>query len=216
MKAIGFDLDGTLVNSLGHTLELLQNSVAALGIDFEVPPREKIVQYFGLPEEKIFAKLFGPVDGARVCTKYVELFGERLNEMPLFEGVQELLEDLTARKVVVGLYTARGRTCAELILKHQNIESHFQAIVTGTDVEMGKPHPEGLSRLAQELGVDAERMYYLGDSPLDIRMAHSTKSRAVAALWCPHHDPRSLRRENPHHEFKSVSELQSFLGENLK
>lgn len=96
---------------------------------------------------------------------------------PLFEGVQSLLDELTARNVPVGLCSSGSAPEILPVLEHYQLRAHFQAVVTIEDVKRGKPHPEGyqlaFEMLKASVGADwtPDQVVAIEDSPGGIRAA---------------------------------------------
>jgi len=58
----------------------------------------------------------------------------------------------------------------------------FEAVIIGSDVEQGKPHPEGLFKCLAALGVEAGEAVYVGDTPTDIQASRTAGMASVAVL----------------------------------
>jgi HAD superfamily hydrolase (TIGR01509 family) len=80
----------------------------------------------------------------------------------------------------VGLVTASTRGVVLPNLARLNLEEAFEVAVYADEVTHGKPHPEGLLRALDELGVAAEDAVYVGDTTVDLEMARATGARFAA------------------------------------
>lgn len=65
-------------------------------------------------------------------------------------------------------------------LGYNNATLVFDAIVTGDDVQERKPHPEGLLKALNILGVESGRVVYVGDAVEDLQMAQGADIRFIA------------------------------------
>ena len=90
------------------------------------------------------------------------------------------LRRLRREGVRLGLVTASTRGVVEPNLARLNLEGVFEAAVFADDVAQGKPHPEGLLRALDELGVPAADTVYVGDTVVDLEMAHGRGRRVRA------------------------------------
>ena len=79
--------------------------------------------------------------------------------------------------------TGKGRRATEITLEYFGWRDFFGSIVTGDDIAHQKPHPEGVLRVAHELGAAPESCVYIGDSPADIGAAKAAQMFAVVAGW---------------------------------
>ena len=209
VAVLGLDLDGTLVDSLGLTLEIMTGVLAE---HVSTPPSAaQVKELFGLPEERIFGVFVGEKKAAQVQSEYLMAFEGRLKEFRCFEGVEDVLRGARGRGLKIGLYTARGRAATERILDHLGIGAHLDWWITGSDLKDPKPHPEGLLQMARGLGAQPHRCVYVGDSPKDVRMARAAGFRAIAANWCSGSSAEELRAERPHHLLTDPRQLSSLL-----
>ncbi|MBX9769090.1 MAG: HAD family hydrolase [Bdellovibrionales bacterium] len=208
-RVLGLDLDGTVINSLGLTLEIMTSVLGSKGESS--PSKEKIAGLFGLPEERIFDILAGAGKSEAIHQEYLRIFGARLPELKCFDGIVLEIQGAKARGMKVGLYTARGRAATQKILEHLHLLPLLDWWITGSDLQEPKPHPEGLMRMARQLGAAPADCYYVGDSPKDVKMARAAGFKAIAANWCSNSSEKDLLAEQPHHLLTDPRQLSSVL-----
>ncbi len=75
------------------------------------------------------------------------------------------------------------------MLSASGLARHFRVVVGGDQVDHVKPAPDGLLEASRLLGVPAEAVAYVGDSPHDVACARAAGSLAVAAGWGELFDP---------------------------
>ena len=158
VKAVIFDLDGTLVDSMWMWKAIDIEYLARFGI--EIPEglqkaiegksfsetAEYFKEHFQLPDplEKI------KEDWNRMAwDKYA-------NQVPLKEGVAEYLEYLRENKIKMGIATSNSRELVDLVTKTLNVHSYFSSIRTSCEVEKGKPAPDIYLLVAKDLEVAPE------------------------------------------------------------
>jgi phosphoglycolate phosphatase-like HAD superfamily hydrolase len=154
---IGFDLDGTLIDSLGITLDFLLDSV--LRVTGQKMAPEQISRHFGHPEERALTwALAGDEKLAhRVLNDYVETLRGHQDRIQLFRGVAEGLTELSkfiteknkknTSQVSLALYTARGRKATEvLFVYHKMLVSELDH---GVRSSRGKAPSAGLANAAR-------------------------------------------------------------------
>jgi HAD superfamily hydrolase (TIGR01509 family) len=96
----------------------------------------------------------------------------RLPKAPLFEGAREVLEQLRAAGKQLGVVTAADRSVIETILKEHDLAEAFDVVVSGSDIERQKPHPEGVLLALRQLGTeDTAQAVMLGDTDRDLHAA---------------------------------------------
>lgn len=168
MKAVVFDLDGTLLD----VREAFFWQFEELSRLYDGAPvaRDAIVAAAHGTTEEIVRKLVRNVDVPfeEICKHHELLRLESIERLfKLYQGVDELLPILKRMDVRVAALTA-GNHLSTHALKHMGIHHHFDMIVDATRVKKPKPDPEGLHLILRELQVSAHETVMVGDSVVDI------------------------------------------------
>ena len=193
MTSVLFDLDGTLTDTLPLVIAALN---AALASHWGGPKDLQAMRpLFGPSEERLIARE-APGDPDAVDRFYAEYRREHARLAHPFDGVPEVLQELSARGVRMGLVTNKGRRSSLMTLREFGIAQYFDAVVTGDDLENPKPDPSGILQVVAALGADRARTAYVGDSASDMQAARAAGVHAIGAGWqagdVPHAD-RILR-----------------------
>ena len=186
MKAILFDLDGTLLDSIPGILESFRH-VLSTYLPHKAFTRRELVMVIGEPIEK---QMLDFADGdagiaAQMVQSYREYNRGLLPSMPLYPGVLGTLSGIRARGQKTGLVTSKGRASAMVSLEGHGLSPLFDLVLTSDDTQLHKPDPEPLLVACQRLGIRPADVAYVGDSVHDIRCALAAGCFAVAALWGP-------------------------------
>jgi len=208
-KAAIFDLDGTLVDSVELIVESFRYATrAVLGVEL---PYEEMIAHVGKPLREQM-DIIDPARGEELVRVYRE-FNHREHDrmLKLYAGVADLLAELQAKGVRVGLVTSKSRATTWMAFNTTGIEPMLDAIVCAEDTDRNKPFPDPILRVLQELGVRAESACYVGDSPFDLQAAHAANVRSVAVTWGVFEEAR-LAAERPDRLVRSVEELAAVLG----
>ncbi len=181
--AVLFDLDGTLVDSIELIVRTWQATVEEhLGI---VHSRDEVIPRIGRSLESLFDEL-DPSKTARMALSYRERMAGWHDEwIRGYPGIDELLADLSAAGVRLGLVTSKSRASAQISLRFFDLERWMETIVTSDRTDRHKPDPEPLLLAASDLGLDPGTCWYVGDSVHDLSAARAAGMVAVAALWGP-------------------------------
>lgn len=184
IRAVVFDMDGTLVDSLGVAPEAYVRTVRDLGGP-EIGIQEVVRTWHIGPAPVLLRHYLG-----RAATpEDLELFFRHLALAVVgirpFPGTGDLLVGLRSRGMALGVYTSAMRRAAEVTLAEAGLGAFFSAFVGGDDVSRPKPSGEGLLTACRALGVGPAETAYVGDSAGDLACACDAGALAVHAMWAP-------------------------------
>lgn len=164
-----FDWDGTIVDTLPLIYRANVTVLGELGITMSrewfrekyTPDWRQSYRELGVPEH-----LWG-----QTTRRWAEEMGRmRPRALP---GARGGLRRLRSRGVRLGLVTASTRGVVEPNLERLDMPGLFEVTWYADDVANGKPHPEALLRALDELALPPERAIYVGDTTVDLEMAHA-------------------------------------------
>ena len=181
MKAIIFDMDGVLVDSMPDHAEAWKQAFEASDIKID---RRDIYELEGSNHEQVVELIFrrfgrnpSHEDILELSRRKIEIFNRIKNVRP-FEGINELLSVL-ARKYKLAVVSGSDRGTV-----HEIIDTFFpgifQVIIDGDDVQKSKPDPEPYLKAVEKLGVPKEQCLVIENAPLGIRSAKSAGLRCIA------------------------------------
>src|SRR4051812_35840963 len=101
LKGIAFDLDGTLVDSLGITFDAFNQGITRLGGKHHTPA--EITRYFGTGERQIFAQILGADKAEGAYQVYRTYLDSNLYLIQLHEGVRDLLERVQSLGIPISI-----------------------------------------------------------------------------------------------------------------
>ena len=179
-KAILFDLDGTLAQTMEFHYEAWRKAMLNYGIDLapeDYYPLEGTNLY--QLAKKLFAlhKLNGGDEKELVNNK--EKFYLDTNTFVLYPGVVELLNVIKSNNIKLGLVTARLRNSLNSTAPLEFLKI-FDSIITGNDTNEGKPSPQPFLKAAKKLGVIPEDCIAVENSPVGIASARNAKIYCIA------------------------------------
>jgi HAD superfamily hydrolase (TIGR01549 family) len=180
MKNWVFDLDGTLVDSFAHYFGTLEEIFAAHGSRFVPDLRQAALTD---PLDLFFEKHIGPTAVPPAFEMLRLLSNESARHILPFAGIEKVVRELKRRGARVAVWTNRDLESATLILKHSGLKPLAELCVSGTCVDLRKPHPEGLLRLIQHFGCAPSDVTMVGDHEHDVTAANEAGVRAVRASW---------------------------------
>lgn len=133
MRAILFDLDGTIINSEEGITKCVQYALKAYGI--EEPDRNKLLCFIGPPLDPVFREKYGMTEEEawQSVQKYRERFDvEGIFECCLYDGVKETIMDLKKKGYTLALASSKPETACRRILEHFGLTPYFDEVVGST------------------------------------------------------------------------------------
>ncbi|MEN6458979.1 MAG: HAD family hydrolase [Thermoguttaceae bacterium] len=186
-RAVLFDLDGTLLDTLTDLADSTNAALRSLG--FPTHPRESYQQFVGDGVERLIQRAL-PVerrDAATVaaCGRCMRKeYGDRwaATTRP-YAGIPELLDRLTDRRMPMAVLSNKPEEFTRLCVAQLLPGWKFAAVVGAGPALPKKPDPSGARQIAAELGVAPGECLYLGDTNTDMQTAAAAGMFAVGALW---------------------------------
>jgi phosphoglycolate phosphatase len=183
-KAVLFDLDGTLIDSIGAYLEVARIAAQPHGLEVT----ERHVRH-ALASGSNFWRDVVPKDRKDADAIMKALFARASREWPcvlrergkVFEGTVRTLDAIKRLGIRLGIVSGARPEVLEL-LRADGVLERFDSIVLGADVSRRKPDPEGIVKCLKELGVAPAAAVYVGDTPVDIQASRAAGVHAVAVL----------------------------------
>lgn len=209
VRAVLFDLDGTLIDTIELILSSFRFSTASvLG---EALPDDVLLRDVGTPLVKQMASI-SPEHAEELVRVYRAHNAIHHDTMAAeYPGTAAALRAIRDAGYPVGVVTSKFAVGARRGIRLFNLERHIDVIVGADDVEIHKPDPYPLRRGAELLGMELAECAYVGDSPHDMAAAVAGGAVSVAALWGPF--PRQdVLAHGPDYALESITELPGILG----
>ncbi|HEX2533442.1 MAG TPA: HAD family hydrolase [Chitinophagaceae bacterium] len=208
IKAVIFDLDGTIGDTLPLCIRAFRQSIEPL-VGRPVSDAE-IIATFGPSEEGTIAAL-APAHYEKGVADYLQHY-EAFHDMcpSPFEGIEELLRTLRERGVRIAMVTGKGKYSTALSLKQFGLKDYFEIIETG--VPAGPRKPEGIQEVLDRFSdIPKEEIIYVGDAPSDITASRKAGIPVVAAAWAETAEPEQLKALQPDALFYSLADFATWL-----
>lgn len=203
--ALLFDLDGTLIDSIGLLVDCME---AAFRNRVRRPTREQWTAGIGTPLRTQLAEWCdSPEDVAAMVVQYREHQDRHLERMTtLFPEVQETLAWARSAGHATAIVTSKGRGMTDRSLRHVGLDQAFDAVVTYEETERHKPMPDPVLLALDRVGIAPDRALFVGDSPHDMGAGLAAGVRTGAALWGPF-SRAELAGSNPTYWLTRMGEL---------
>lgn len=186
LRAVLFDLDGTLVDSAPDLAGATNDMLRARGLP--ALALERLRPMVGAGARGMMGIAFGasPQDERFPALKaeFFDRYEARLlRETRPFDGVDRLLDGLVERGLPWGIVTNKSERFAFPLTQGLGWATAAAAVVGGDTTAHAKPHPEPLLEAARRVGVAPEHCLYVGDDARDIVAGRAAGMRTVAVRW---------------------------------
>lgn len=212
MKAVLFDLDGTLIDSTDAIVASMFHVFDSLGDPR--PTRQAIIDSIGCPLREQLQYLTTR-DLDECIGLYRPHYAETAREATvLLPGAREIMQFLRDAGVPMGLATSKKREAAEMLLEHLGVLHYLDVRIGPDEVANPKPHPEPLLLAARLIGVEPGDAYYVGDMFFDVNAAKAAGMPCIA-LTTGYCNRAELEALGPEVVLDSLAEAQEYIAERL-
>jgi pyrophosphatase PpaX len=179
-RAILFDLDGTLLDSVSIILKATKQVFADMQLPYDeatvrksigIPLVVQAVEWAGDRAEE-FRERYRPI--------YSSLQEEHAR---LFPNTHEMLQTVRREGLLTGVVTSKGARGTRRALDKTGISSFFDTVVTADDVVFHKPHPDPIIKALTDLSLEPHEALYVGDSLFDAEAAQAAGVDMAGVSW---------------------------------
>lgn len=215
IRAVLFDLDGTLIDSAPDLGAAADKMRADRGLPSLPPARYRPMA--GAGARGMLAEAFGMgpdhPDFAVMREEFFVNYETRMTEQTtIFEGVPELVRQILERNMTWGVVTNKAARFTEPLTQAIPLFATASAVVSGDTTPHAKPHPAPLLEAAARLCVPPEQCIYVGDDERDIVAGLAAGMGTVAAIYGYLGAKTDHAEWGAHAAIKSPSELLQLLA----
>mgnify|MGYP003300171161 CR=1 FL=1 len=178
MKAIIWDLDGTLIDSYKVIVESICDELKELNIEYN---KSYIANYVQTKSVTSYLKEVSQINNYSIehlFNLYYKYSDVRTKEINILPNAKDILEILYNKGIQHFIYTHKNKVTFE-ILKNLDMLKYFTKILTIDDGFRRKPDPEAINYLIKEYKLDKSNVFYVGDRDLDIESANNAKIKSI-------------------------------------
>jgi len=183
IRAVIFDLDGTLADTAGEIADALARSFAEFGLAAlpEAAVREMIGRGVAALVERALQRLGSGVAAGAVVARFEHHYAQTVGTAAgLYPSVRDGLARLAARKLPLAVVTNKPRCFTDRLLDRLQIRAAFAAVVAGDDGWPKKPAGDMIVAACTQMASRVEETLMLGDSANDVLAARA----AGCPVWC--------------------------------
>jgi phosphoglycolate phosphatase len=201
-KAVVFDFDGTIADSLSVAIEVANRLAGEFGMEQITP--EQYDRWRNLSSREILKELRLPLFRLpKLISRFSQELRQEIHKFPLIPGMREAILELWDRGYVLGIVTSNSSETVRAFLEAQQLDHLFDFIESCPKV-MGKDRM--LKRLAKHHALNMNKMLYVGDETRDIDAANRCKAFSVGVTW-GFNSSQALKSHHPDYLIDQPSQL---------
>ena len=212
LSAIIFDLDGVLADSEPWWNQIDAKLLAEYGATYRGEYHQNVVGVNYRLAVEFYKKAFGlSAPTEEIMRRRGEIATEFFaNRVGLFASVKEVLGELRQMKLHLAIATSSVGQSARPFLDRHQLTKFFEIIVTGEEVERGKPAPDIYMHAAEQLGIPADACLVVEDALPGVAAAKAANIRVVAIPDRRFVDPDKYKTEADY-VLNSLKELPALI-----
>ena len=184
LRAILFDMDGTLLDSAPDFIAVTQAMREARGL----PPVEpKAIADVVSGGARAMAACDAPTESAEfeaLRLEFLERYQQHCAVLTRpYDGIPELLADIEKANLRWGVVTNKPVRFAEPIMQQLGLASRSALLICPDHVKNTKPDPEPMRLACQQLGLQPQEILFVGDDLRDIESGRAAGTRTAAVSW---------------------------------
>lgn len=188
VKAVIFDLDGTLINSIKDIANNMNEALKMYGFEGHTEGEYKYLVGIGasnLVRDALPEKSRNDDELIKKVHKtYTQLYDKNyLNNTYVYNGITELLRYLTGKGIKLAVLSNKPHEFTVRIIKELFKDFNFEVILGQQEALPKKPSPDGAMLIVKTLKIKPQDFIYMGDSAVDIKTAKAAGMVSVGVLW---------------------------------
>lgn len=192
-RAMIFDLDGTLANTLPQLRKAMIEVSKELGA--KEPSPEEMKHYVGNGLNMLIARVLKESHDAKVedieqdkMERAREIFKESYGrflhaDYEIYQGVVEGINAFKKANIKLAVVTNKPHRFAVKLIEYMGLSSSFEIVLGSEVLKNRKPHPEALYYVLENMGVEAKDAVMVGDSVNDIEAGHNAGMPTVTFTY---------------------------------
>lgn len=179
-KAIIFDIDNTLINTLDMNMyPLIRIIKEETGEDWTF---QQVLRFSVQPGLKTMAEL-GVQDIEKTYARWVEYVNAYEPGAIPYEGIEAVLQKIQNAGIPMAVVSSKMKGQYQIDMVEKGLDKYMETAILVEDTTHHKPHPEPIQKCLERLGMDAQDVIYIGDAPSDLKAAQNAGVDFGFAQW---------------------------------
>lgn len=221
IKAILFDIDGTLSDSDDQMVGRVEGCLKPLGLFLPKEKQHQFARWLVMAAESPGNFLYNQADRLNIDGLLVKLLSRKsrskkhkIKEYWIIPGIEKMLQEMENR-FPMGIVSARDEASSMAFIHQFKLEKYFKVVVTSQTCQYTKPFPDPLLFAAKKLEISPQACLMVGDTTVDIRAAKLAGMQALGVL-CGFGTKRELLRAGADLLIDSPAQIPALLAQYSK
>ena len=185
IKGVLFDLDGTLLDTLGDLAEAMNFALRRNGLP--IHPVDTYRSFVGDGLEMLVQRAVAPIKDEKVIKNCLAEFQKRYalcwnRTTAPYHGIEAMLDELESGRLFLGVLSNKPHMMTSEVVRHFFAERHF-TVCMGHGIFPRKPDPAAALYITSVMGISPANCLYVGDSGIDMATAQAAGMPSAGVLW---------------------------------
>jgi beta-phosphoglucomutase family hydrolase len=179
-KGVVFDFDGVIVDSHPAHIRAWKKFLKSVGKTASEEQLQFVVD--GRKRDDILRHFMGELDADGVIEyglRKEQFFRDEVAHVRTAEGLRGFLEDLRSEQLSVAIASSGSKSRIHFLLDRLGLKNYFLEVITGDEVEQGKPHPAVFLKAAERLHIDPSELIAFEDAVSGVKAVRSAGMTCV-------------------------------------
>ncbi len=179
-SGVVFDFDGVIVDSHPAHARAWQKFFDSVGTNVSGEQLQFVLD--GRKRDEILRHFMGELDADRIVEyghRKEQFFHDEAAQVRTIDGLLGFLQDLEHEQLPLAIASSGSRSRVDFLLARLDLKKRFRVVVTGDEVQQGKPHPAVFLKAAQQLGVHSSQLMAFEDAVSGVQAAKSAGMMCV-------------------------------------
>ncbi len=180
LRGAVFDFDGVIVDSHPAHKRAWKRFLDSVGKTVSEEHLEFVLD--GRKREDILRHFMGDLDENQIAEyglRKEQCFRDEVTHVRIAEGLLGFLEDLQSEQLALAIASSGSKNRIHFLLDRFGLKKYFREVITGDEVQQGKPHPAVFLKAAHQLGMDPSELMAFEDAVSGVIAAKSAGMKCV-------------------------------------